>query len=63
MFLGQNFPNFCYFWTNFGLCLNKFGQLLMFSLKLHLKSGAQVARKECTILRSGVDKIEKRISC
>ena len=40
-----------------------FGQLLIFALKLHLKSGAQVARKECTISKSGVGKIEKRISC
>ena len=39
------------------------GQSLIFALKLQLKSGAQVARKECTISKSGVRKIEKRMNC
>ena len=40
-----------------------FWPIVDFALKLHLKSGAQVARKECTISKSDVGKIEKRMNC
>ena len=64
---------FCVFWSDFAkfryifgltwLCLKNFGKLLMFLLKLHIRSGGQVPRKQYGIFRSGVEKIGKRISC